>query len=137
MFNSKSFTRLFSISFLAVIFAVITGCSSGDTATTNSTAGTGTVALLLTDAPSDIFEEINITVVKAELLSDSGAVTIFRGEREFNLLDLTDARIFAIREGIAAGTYNKIRLTLTQIELVDYDGQSNPDNYLTYYPKLP
>jgi len=137
MFNSKSFTRLFSISFLAVIFAVITGCSSGDTATTNSTAGTGTVALLLTDAPSDIFEEINITVVKAELLSDSGAVTIFRGEREFNLLDLTDARIFAIREGIAAGTYSKIRLTLTQIELVDYDGQSNPDNYLTYYPKLP
>ena len=137
MLNAKLFTRLISLAFLAIIFAVVTGCSSGDTATSNSSAGTGSVALLLTDAPSDIFEEINITVVKAELLSDSGAVTLFQGKREFNLLDLTDARIFAIREGIAAGTYNKIRLTLTQIELVDYDGQSNPDNYLTYYPKLP
>ena len=139
MFNLKSFTRLFSISFLAVIFALATGCSSGggDTASSNTSAGTGNVALLLTDAPSDIFEEINITVVKAELLSDSGAVTVFQGERTFDLLDLTDARIFAIREGVAAGTYSKIRLTLTEIELVDYDDQNEQELFLKYYPNLP
>jgi len=137
MFNAKSFTRLISLAFLAIIFAVVTGCSSGDTATSNSSAGTGSVALLLTDAPSDIFEEINITVTKAELLSDDGAVTIFQGERTFDLLDLTDARIFAIREGIAAGTYNKIRLTLTEIELVDYNDQNDRQEFLKYYPNLP
>ncbi len=95
------------------------------------------MALLLTDAPSDIFEEINITVVKAELLSDGGKVTVFQGKRTFNLLDLTDARIFAIREGIAAGTYSKIRLTLTKIELVDYNGTDNTADDDYYYPKLP
>lgn len=136
MFNLHSVKRLFSIVFLGLVFAVVASCSSGESTTTSNT-NTGTVALLLTDAPSDIFEEINITVIKAELLSDSGTVTIFEGERTFNLLDLTDARIFAIREGVTAGTYNKIRLTLTEIELVDYDDQADPANYLTYYPKLP
>ena len=138
MFNSKSVTRLFSIFFLGLVIAVVASCGSGgSTDTTNTATGTGSVALLLTDAPSDIFEEINITVVKAELLSDDGRVTIFKGERTFNLLDLTDVKIFAIREGIPAGTYNKIRLTLTDIELVDYNDSNRPKDYLTYHPKLP
>ena len=136
MFNSLPVKRLFSILFFSLAFAVLASCGSGDSTGTSST-GSGTVALLLTDAPSDIFEEINITVVKAELLSDSGAVTMFQGERTFNLLDLTDARIFAIREGIAAGSYSKIRLTLSDIELVDYNDSNIPQDYLTYHPKLP
>jgi len=135
MFNSISVTRLLSISFLGLVFAVVAGCSSGSgisTDATNTSTGTGSVALLLTDAPSDIFKEINITVIKAELMSDDGRVTVFQGKRTFNLLDLTDARIFAIREGIPSGSYNKIRLTLKDkgIELVDYDDR-------TYHPKLP
>ncbi len=137
MFSSPSVKRLFSVLFLGLVFAVVTSCSSGDSSTTASNGGTGTVALLLTDAPSDIFEEINITVVKAELLSDGGAVTIFQGERTFNLLDLTDARIFAIREGIAAGTYSKIRLTLTEIELVDYKDTDDTSDDDVFYPNLP
>ena len=115
---------------------VLSSCGSGDF-NTSTAAGTGNVALLLTDAPSDIFEEINITVVKAELSSDDGKVTVFEGERTFNLLELTDARIFAIREGIPAGTYDKIRLTLTDIELVDYMGTDDPTDDAIYHPKLP
>ena len=135
MFNSISVTRLLSISFLGLVFAVVAGCSSGSgisTDASNTATGTGSVALLLTDAPSDIFKEINITVIKAELMGDDGRVTVFQGKRTFNLLDLTDARIFAIREGIPSGSYNKIRLTLENkgIELVKYDGS-------TYHPKLP
>lgn len=140
MFNSISVTRLLSIFFLGLVFAVVTGCGYGgsdSTDTSNTASGTGTVALLLTDAPSDDFDEINITVIKAELLSDDGRVTVFKGKRTFNLLDLTDVRIFAIREGIPAGTYNKIRLTLTDIELVDYNDSNYPRDYLTYHPKLP
>ena len=140
MSSSISATRLFSLLFLGLVFAVTAGCSGGSgTDASNTATGTGSVALLLTDAPSDIFEEINITVVKAELMSDDGRVTIFQGKRTFNLLDLTDARIFAIREGIPSGSYNKIRLTLKDkgIELVDYNGSNNPANYDYYYPKLP
>ena len=138
MFNARSVTRLFLISFLSLVFAALSSCGSGDfTNGSNTSSDTGNVALLLTDAPSDIFEEINITVTMAELVSDSGQVTIFEGSRTFNLLDLTDARIFAIREGIAPGTFNKIRLTLSEIELVDYKGTDTTADDAYYYPKLP
>ena len=138
MINSVSVSRLLSSLFLSLVIAVVAGCgSSGSPEASSSATGTGSVALLLTDAPSDIFEEINITVVKAELLSEDGRVTVFQGNRTFNLLDLTDARIFAIREGIPSGTYSKIRLTLTDIELVDYNDTDDPADDLTYHPKLP
>ena len=138
MTNLHSITRLLSISFLSLVFAALTSCGSGDPLGSSDAApGSGTVALLVTDAPSDIFEEINITVTRAELLSENGHVTVFEGVRTFNLLELTDARIFAIREGVAAGSYNKIRLTLTDIELVDYMGTDDPADDAIYHPKLP
>ena len=140
MINSHSITRLLSIFFLSFVFAALTSCGSGDPLGSSDTArGSGTVALLVTDAPSDIFEEINITVTKAELLSENGQVTVFEGERTFNLLELTDARIFAIREGIPGGSYNKIRLTLKDngIELVDFNDTDDPTDDAVYYPKLP
>ncbi len=140
MINSISVARLLSIFSLVLVFAVLAGCSSGgSTDNSNTASGSGSVALLLTDAPSDTFEEINITVTRAELMSDHGRVTIFQGEHTFNLLDLTDASIFAIREGIVSGTYNKIRLTLKDngIELVDYNDTDDPSDDSVYYPKLP
>ena len=132
--------RLFKLIIISLFLSVLFSCSGGGTTDgSNTTTGTGSVALLLTDAPSDIFEEINITVVKAELLSDDGRVTLFEGERTFNLLDLTDVKIFAIRDGVPAGTYNKIRLTLKDdgIALVDYNDSNAPADYDIYYPKLP
>ena len=137
MFSKISLKRLFSIFFFGLAFTILASCSSSSTPGASNTGGTGTVALLLTDAPSPEFDEININVIKAELLSDSGAVTIFEGDRTFNLLDLTDARIFAIREGVAAGTYSKIRLTLTEIELVKFNGTDDTSDDEYYYPKLP
>jgi len=143
MYNSNSVTRLFSLFFLGLIFAVAASCSDGGTGNSNAGPNTGTVALLLTDAPSDIFEEINITVTRAELLSDSGQVILYdgslttEGSRTFNLLNLTDAKIFSIRDGIPAGTYNKIRLTLSKIELVDYNDTDDTADDAYYYPKLP
>jgi hypothetical protein len=129
--------RYLPVFFLALVVALISACGGGSGSGTASPAATGNVALLLTDAPSDTFEEINITVVKAELLSDSGRVTLFEGNRTFNLLELTDAEIFAIREGVPAGTYSKIRLTLTDIELVDYNDTDDPADDSTFYPRLP
>ena len=138
MFNLLSVKRLFSILFFGLVFATLTSCGSYDPlGSSDSAPGTGTVALLVTDAPSDIFEESNITVTRAELLSENGHVTVFEGERTFNLLDLTDARIFAIREGVTAGSYSKIRLTLSDIELVDYMDTVNREDDAIYHPTLP
>ncbi len=140
MIHSTSARHLLSIFLLGIVFTVLTACGYGggnNADTSDTAAGTGSVALLLTDAPSEDFDEINMTVIKAELMSDHGRVTIFQGNRTFNLLDLTDARIFAIREGIPSGMYNKIRLTLTDIELVDYNGTNSPADDVVYHPKLP
>src|SRR5210317_1352099 len=97
------------------------GSGSGGGVTTVSPAGTGTVTLLITDGPSDDFDAINLTVVKAELFSDSGKVTLFSGKKTFDLLQLKNVtEIFSVTH-MPNGTYNKIRLTLTSIELVKKD----------------
>ena len=121
----------------AALFAgalALSACGGGGTSST-STAGTatGSVALLVTDAPSDDFSAINLTVTRAELIGDAGRVTIFQGRETFNLLDLkNDARMFAVDANVPPGRYSKIRLTLDGIELVERDPQHAP-----HYPQLP
>ena len=109
--------------FLLVLMFLTTlaGCGGGGGSSSDSGGGggTGSVGLLLTDGPTDDFDAVNITIVKAELLSDSGHVTIFMGEETIDLLDYrSDARIFSLHPSVPAGTYEKIRLTLSDIELV-------------------
>ena len=99
-------------------------------------SGAGTVAITMTDGPAENFDEINVTVVKIELVSANGHVTVYEGSKTFNLLALADeSRLFAIRNAVPAGAYNKIRLTLTEIELVRKDKNGNIVE--TAYPKLP
>jgi hypothetical protein len=107
------------------------GSTGGGATNIESGLGTGSVTLLATDAPTEEFKEINLSIVKAELLSDSGRVTVFSGEKEFDLLQLTEVtKVFSVSE-VPEGSYNKIRLTLTQIELVFHDDRDPA------YPKLP
>ncbi len=126
---------LFSIMLFTL---VLTACGGGDGGSGSASleGGTGNVALLLTDGPTDDFDEINITVIKAELFCDSGHISIFEGEKTFNLLNLADhGKIFAAGEGIPAGYCSKIRLTLTSIELVKKDDMGNI--LQQEYPSLP
>lgn len=117
----------------SLLFIVLTACgggSSGGSSAAVADAPSGTVGLLVTDAPTDDFQQINLTVTKAELISDSGAQTIFMGSKTFNLLELENVtELFAINEA-PAGAYSKIRLTLEMVELVLDDGSS-------VFPKLP
>jgi hypothetical protein len=111
---------------------MLSACNSGggDTA-----SGTGSVAFLITDGPAADFDEINVSVNRAELFCDSGHVTVFEGDKTFNLLDLADnGRIFAAGDNIPAGSCSKIRLTLSQIELIHEDDAGNT---LKDYPQLP
>jgi hypothetical protein len=123
--------------FLLILTSFLVACGGGGGGDSASLeGGTGNVALLMTDGPTDDFDEINITVTKAELFCDSGHITIFEGEKTFNLLNLADhGKIFAAGEGIPAGYCSKIRLTLTEIELVKKDDQGNILEQA--YPKLP
>lgn len=130
---------LFSVILFSLLLASCGGGGGGGGGSASvAPAGTGGVALLLTDGPASDFDEINIDVIRAELFCDSGRYTLFRDSngKTFNLLELEDdGRIFAIREGIPAGRCNKIRLTLTGIELVKKDDNGNITEKA--YPKLP
>ncbi|MCO6413313.1 MAG: DUF4382 domain-containing protein, partial [Thiogranum sp.] len=130
--------RRFSYAALAVfVTAALVACgggSGGGSATVS--ASSGSVSVLMTDAPSDDFDNIYVRVEKIELLSESGRVTLFDGDETFDLLDLADeARLFAIRNGVPVGYYGKVRLTLLDLELVKRDDQGNIIE--SHHPHLP
>ena len=102
--------------------------------TSSDQAGTGSVGLLVTDAPSDEFEAVNLTIEKIELLKhDQASSIIFEGRETFDLLALRDAsELFSFTGEVPVGRYHKIRMTLADrgIELVDNQG-------VREYPDLP
>ncbi len=132
---------------LAVFITAITlvaGLVSCGGSNGNSIEGTGTVGILLTDMPADpaLFVSINASIQKVELLGseDNGRVTLYSGDvQTFDLLRLRNESIpFAFADDVPVGDYCKIRLTLSDLELVLVDDtpDDSTDNE-TYHPKLP
>jgi len=112
------------------------GSGNGDSIDT-SIQGKGTVGILLTDMPADpaLFESINASIVKVELLGsdDNGRVTLYSGAPQtFDLLRLRNEAIpLAFKDDVPAGKYCKIRLILSDLELV------LADDGTSYHPNLP
>ncbi|MDF1554187.1 MAG: DUF4382 domain-containing protein [Deferrisomatales bacterium] len=118
---------------LAVCFALLSGCGgggdSGSTDVVAQPAGAGRVAILLTDAPTAAFDEVNVTITEAYLLGDDGPVQVFGSVGEtHNLLDLRDSAklLFDVAE-VPVGCYDKIRLVVTRVELVRYERDAAGD----------
>lgn len=90
---------------------------------------TGTVGILFTDGPTDEFDRILITVNEVSLLPadrDADPIEIFSGEETFDLLELRDfTDFFAVAEEVPAGDYRKVRMRISNIDLValDADGE--------------
>lgn len=111
----------------ALLFALSTallGCGDGtseDSPASSNTAnnGTGSVAVLMTDAPIDEFDQFWLTVTEISLLSDGGKVSIFSGSERLDLLDLNShADLLSLADNIPAGTYHKIRMRVSNPLLV-------------------
>lgn len=135
---------------VALIF-LLTSCGggggsdgSGSDATNVTSQSTGTVGILLTDKPADLslFTSINATIESVELLGDDegGKVTIYSGPpKTYDLLKLTHEAIpFTFKDDVPVGTYCKIRLILSDLELVLTD--DTPDDLTdnpTEHPNLP
>lgn len=119
---------------VALLGLLLSAC--GGAGTNSNSGGSGTVGIVLTDAPTSDFLAINMTITQILLLSDdesSAPVTLFEGEETINLLSLRDhAELFALSD-VPAGSYSKIRLILKQpdgLELVLASGEKQ-------YPHLP
>ncbi|MCU7944379.1 MAG: DUF4382 domain-containing protein [Candidatus Thiodiazotropha sp. (ex Cardiolucina cf. quadrata)] len=144
-------TKLITLVSLTCILAVsLISCGGGggssDTTTPTSTPAqrTGTVGILLTDKPADpsLFVAMNATIERMGLIgSDNGdEVTLFSDEPQtIDLLSLKNESIpFTFRDDVPVGTYCKIRLILSDLELVLAD--DTPDDLTdneTYHPNLP
>jgi hypothetical protein len=122
------------------------GGGSGGGATSSPAAATGSVAVVLTDAPTDDFIQVFVTVTRIDLLPDEdddeaeredrngGRVTIFEGRETFDLLALENVSDpFVIAEDVPARHYGKLRLEVEDIELI----RRGPDGELeSVFPRL-
>lgn len=101
-------------------------------------AGSGAVGIVLTDKPANLgtIDQILITITAVEILADGdqGRATLYSGQPRgpFDLLKLEhESRPLAFNSNVPAGTYCKIRLTLSDLELVFNNGDPS------FHPKLP
>ena len=92
----------------------------------------GTVSLMLTDAPSDDYEKILLSVTGAILIGgDDSQQVLFEGDREIDLLNLQNYSEPVVFGQVKVGTYKKIRLYLADLELVPIGGGPS------IFPQLP
>lgn len=120
-------------------FFLLGGCldSSLDSTTaskeelqTEGSAEPAGVALLLTDAPLEDYDEVNLQLLAISLLADESfdsadEVLLFEGNQTVNLLDLRHhAELFSFSDEVPEGDYTLVRLYSGQeVELVTYDDE--------------
>ena len=119
---------------LAVAMATLAACGGGGGGGT-AAPQTATVGIALTDDPSLEFDQALATITSIDLLGEDGRVNVFTGEETVDLLKLADySELFAVRDDVPAGTYSKIRLQLSNLELNNLN--DNGDVVETVTPKL-
>ena len=126
--------KLLAAAFTAII---LVSCGGGGGGGGTSTTGSGSVAIALTDKPANLgdINEILVTITAVELFAEDGSkVTLYSGRPRgpYDLLKLEhESQPLAFGPNVPAGSYCKIRLTLSDLELAFNTGE--PD----YHPKLP
>ncbi len=138
--NSKFSWRGIAV---AAITLILTGCggggsgAAGGSGANDPVTGTaqGTVGIVITDHPTDRFDQVLATITQIELIGDDGPVTIFNGLEVIDLKQLASySELFAVAD-VEVGIYEKIRLTVTSLELVTLKDDGTVDESVT--PKLP
>ena len=124
------FLRRSATATLFVMFLAMAACGGGSGDSAPQDPGTGRVGILLTDMPTDDFKAIYLDVTEATLIGESGQHTVFTGNIRINLLDLENyVQPIALADA-PVGTYTKLRLRITNVELVEHDDT-------THNPRLP
>ncbi|MBD3649130.1 MAG: DUF4382 domain-containing protein, partial [Pseudomonadales bacterium] len=118
----------------ALLFA-LTACSDGGSADQETDPAFGTMTLLVTDAESDRFNEILVSIEQVVLIADGDDEDGDDGEGHqevlldepvtLNLRELTDFSEFLAEAEVEAGTYSKLRLVVDSIELNEVDENGN------------
>ncbi|NND36733.1 MAG: DUF4382 domain-containing protein, partial [Gammaproteobacteria bacterium] len=127
----------------AAIALMLAGCGGGGSGADGGTGAgggltgvaQGTVGIVITDHPTDRFDQVRATITQIELIGDDGPVTIFTGREVVDLKRLASySELFAVAD-VDVGTYDKIRLTVADLELVNVDEDGMDAE--SVHPKLP
>ena len=125
----------FSRSFILVLLssALITACNSSDTTSSGSALDTGAVALLITDAPTSAYDEINVVTEQVTLIGEGRGkeAHLMTKTVTFNLLDLRNTFRRLSKSRAPVGTYNKVRFKIKDVQLIkrDRDGKVTFDKH--------
>ncbi len=122
--------KSFSSALLAAAFLTLAACGSGGGSSGSVAAPSGfaTVGIALTDAPTPDVDQALATITSIELLGEGGPVVLFSGVETIDLLRLADySELFAVNDQVPAGTYSKIRLQLSNLELVKLNDDGTVD----------
>ena len=123
-FSSSKPFRFYFLLLLAPIF--LAACTSDETADAGTGTGTGIasgvdtgdVVLLLTDAPTSEYDEVNVVAESVELVGEGPAAQLMQRPARFNLLDLRNTFRKLSKCKARVGTYNKVRFRIRDVELV-------------------
>ena len=125
---------------LMCLASLIAACSGGGGSSSGSPAapsGTGSVAVLITDGPSVVVDELKLTISKITLIParNETEVVIYQDETSepinvLNYKSKEEPYFLTLKEEVPAGYYAKIRLEIENIEVV---GGPCEDKYI----KLP
>jgi hypothetical protein len=100
----------------------MTACNSSDQASSASALDTGEVALLITDAPTSAYDEINVEAEQVSLIGEGQGheAHLMSRSARFNLLDLRNTFRRLSKCKAPVGTYSKVRFRIKNVELVKY-----------------
>ena len=122
--------RLLRSSFYLLLISIFfTACSSDDTTATGTGSGTvtavetGEVTLLLTDAPTSEYDEVNVVAESVSLVGEGPEAELMQRPARYNLLDLRNTFRKLAKARAREGTYSRVRFRIRDVELV----KRNPD----------
>jgi hypothetical protein len=100
---------------------------------------TGTVGVLFRDGPTDEFCQILASVERIDLLGAAGPTNVFLDSQVIDILAMENyTDIVTVATEVPVGAYEKVRLTLSDLALVECDGEGNPEPESGWeHPKLP
>lgn len=115
---------VFALSAFVLGALLVSAC---DSAATGPDGDTGTLTVLLTDAPFpfDLVESANVTISQVDVVTESGIETAMGVEEQsFNLLELQDGVTALLSSAeVEAGTIQQVRLVVSDAWVVMNDGR--------------
>ena len=127
---------------MATLVACGGGGSSGGTPTSQpppAAEKTGTVGLLLRDGPTEEFCQVLMKVERIDLLGTNGPTNIYMGPETVDLLAVRNySDVMTVATEVPIGTYQKMRMTLADLALVECDDSGAPEAEKDWdHPSLP